>query len=92
MIRFTSQQIRQFTIEETLAFLLHRRARCGVHINYPDLSEFDCHSTSRRTHNDILLINSIPRDDGGTPSIAADVILCGVSLEVIEDVVCGLLY
>ena len=92
MARFTSQRIRQFTTEETLAFLLHLRARWGLHINYPDLSQFGCHRASRQTHNDILWINSIPRDDGGTPSIGAGVILCGVSLEVIEDMVADLLY
>jgi hypothetical protein len=92
MARFTGHQVRQFTIEEMLAFLINRRARWGVHINYPDLSEFGCHSASRRTYNDILWINSTPRYDGGTPSIGADVILCGVSLEVIEDVVGDLLY
>jgi len=41
MPRFNGQEIRQFTSEESLTFLLHRRARWGVHINYPDLSEFD---------------------------------------------------
>jgi len=92
MARFTSQQIRQFTIEETLSFLLHRRARWGVHINYADLSEFGCLSASRRTHNDILYINSVPPDDGGTSSIGADVIFCDVSRKVIENMVGDLLY
>ena len=49
MSLFPGQQIRQFTIEETLTFVLHRRARWSVDIDYPDLSEFGCHGAPRQT-------------------------------------------
>jgi hypothetical protein len=44
------------------------------------ISEFTCHDTSRRIHDNIFEIDSIRRNDGGT-LLLAPMLYCVISLE-----------